>query len=212
MRRSPSVTPMGSDGKSDQPVFRHDASDLDNGFFIVRHDDPRRAELEAEYAASLRARLGDEVYEWVERSWALQESPRPLAGDEVAVLRAAVAPLLRDLERTGRALPDIREEAHDDRGEDAVCAWIQEPDSGGQGISVWLRYPPGEQLRELAEQLQDWAGDVQLGREPWPDCPDHPGSHVLSPDSRDESAVWLCPQSKRVIAAIGTLGAPGRAG
>src|SRR5215469_31988 len=204
MRRSPSVTPVGSDGKSDQPVFRHDASDLDNGFFIVRHDDPRRAELEAEYAASLRARLGDEVYEWVERSWALQESPRPLAGDEVA--------LLRDLERTGRALPDIREEAHDDRGEDAVCSWIQEPDSGGQGISVWLRYPPGEQLRELAEQLQDWAGDVQLGREPWPDCPDHPGSHVLSPDSRDESAVWLCPQSKRVIAAIGTLGAPGRAG
>jgi hypothetical protein len=206
---------MGSDGKSDQPVFRHGTLDLDDGggFFSVRHDDPRRAELEAEHAAVLRARLGDEVYERMERSRALHKSPRPLAEDEVAVLRAAVAPLLRDLESTGRALPDIREEAHEDRGGDAVCAWIQEPGSGwGQGISVWLIYPPAEQLCELAEQLQDWAGDVQLGREPWPDCRDHPGAHVLRPDTGDESAVWRCPHSKRVIAAIGALCGPGRAG
>jgi hypothetical protein len=89
-----------------------------------------------------------------------------------------------------------------------VCAWIQEPGSGwGQGIAVLLYCSPGDQLRVLAEQLQDWAGDVQVDprRRPWPDCPDHPGSHILMPDTRDEVAVWCCPQDGHVVAGIGML-------
>jgi hypothetical protein len=124
------------------------------------------------------------------------------------VLWAAVASLLRDMRATGQALPDIREEAHEDRGEDAVCAWIQEPGGGsGQGVAVLLFCSPGDRLRFLAEQLQDWAGDVQVdpGRRPWPGCPDHPGAHILRPDTHDEVAVWCCPQSGHVIAGIECL-------
>lgn len=123
------------------------------------------------------------------------------------MLRETIAPLLRDLEATRRALPEIREEAHEDYGENAVCAWIQDNGRRGQGIRVWLFCSPAERLRDLAEELQSWAGDVQVdpGRRPWPDCPDHPGSHNLSVATRDEVAVWRCPGSGRVIAAIGSL-------
>jgi hypothetical protein len=144
----------------------------------------------------------------MQRSRALWQSPRPLTDEEKAVLWEAVTPLLRDMEATGQTLPDIREEAHDDQGEDAVCAWIQEPDGRyGQGIAVWLNCSPAFQLYSLAEQMQSWAVDVQVdsGRRPWPDCPEHPGSHMLGPDIRDEVVVWCCPDSGHVIAAIGTL-------
>jgi hypothetical protein len=128
---------------------------------------------------------------------------------EKAVPWEAVTPLLRDMDATGQTLPDIREEAHKDHGEDAVCAWIQEAGGRyGQGITVWRTCSPAFQLYSLAEQMQDWAGDVQLdpGRRPWPDCPEHPGSHLLGADIRDEVAAWCCPDSGRVIASIGTLG------
>ena len=46
------------------------------------------------------------------------------------MLRAAAAPLPRDMEATGQGLSSTREEAHDDRGQDAVCAQLQRP--GGQ--------------------------------------------------------------------------------
>ena len=75
-------------------------------------------------------------------------SPRPLTGEERAVLREAIAPLLRDLEASRRALPQIREEAHEDYGENAVCAWIQDNGRCGQGIRVWLFCSPAERLRD----------------------------------------------------------------
>jgi len=55
------------------------------------------------------------------------------------VLRAAAAPLPRDMEATGQSLSSTREEAHDDRGQDAVCAQLQRPGGQyGQGISIAL--------------------------------------------------------------------------
>jgi hypothetical protein len=115
------------------------------------------------------------------------------------------------MEATGQSPPDIWEKAHDNRGEDAVCAWIQDPGGSGQGISVWLNCSPADQLCYLAEQMQSWAGDVQVdpGRRPWPSCPDHRGSHMLSPQTRDEVAVWCCPDSMDVIAGIGMLASRG---
>lgn len=201
---------MSSGTPSDQPSATWDHADPNNGggFLSFRHDDPGRGELEAQYAARIRAQFGDEAFERMERSRMLARRPRPLTDEESAVLWAAVAPLLRDMEATGQARPDIRAEAHEDPGEDAVCAWIQEPGNRyGQGITVLLFCSPGDQLRVLAEQLQDWAGDVQVdpGRRPWPDCPDHPGSHILMPDTRYEIAVWCCPQDEHVIAGIGML-------
>ncbi len=112
------------------------------------------------------------------------------------------------MQAAGQAWPDIREEAHEDRVGDAVCAWIQEPGNVyGQGIVVLLHCGAGDQLSHLAEQLQDWSVDVQVdpGRRPWPECPDHPGTHILRPDTRGEVAVWCCPKSGNVIAWIGLL-------
>ena len=73
--------------------------------------------------------------------------PRPLTDEEKAVLREAVGPLLPDVDATRQTLPDIREEAHHDRGEDAVCAWIPEPGGrDGQGIEVRLYCSPAPAL------------------------------------------------------------------
>jgi hypothetical protein len=173
----------------------------------IRSDDPDGAELKAQFSARLRARVGDEAFARIQRSLELSLSPRPLTNDERAVLRETIAPLLRDLEASRRALPEIREEAHEDYGENAVCAWIQDNGRCGQGIRVWLFSSPAERLRDLAEELQSWAGDVQVdpARRPWPDCPDHPGSHNLSAVTRYEVAVWRCPGSGSVIAEIGSL-------
>jgi hypothetical protein len=177
------------------------------GFLNLRRDDPNRAAAEAEYEARVRATLGDDAYERLERSRTLSRNPRPLTQPEKAVLRAAIGPLLRDMEATGQALPDVREETREDRGEDIVCAWIQEPGGYGQGIHVLGFCPPDEQVCGLAEQLQDWAADVQVdpGRRPWPECPDHPGSHILSPQTRAGTAVWCCPRDNHVVAEIGSL-------
>jgi hypothetical protein len=141
---------------SGQPNAGWDDSDTNNGggFITVRHDDAGRAELEALHAAHIRARFGDEAVHRMERSRALIRNPRPLTDEETAVLWGAVTPLLRDMEATGQAVPDIRPEAHEDRGDDAVCAWIQESgDRYGQGIAVLLFCSPGDRLCFLAEQL-----------------------------------------------------------
>ena len=156
--------------------------------------------------------MGDAAYERTrERSRALSLDPRPLSARQAAILWEAVAPLLRDMEATGQTVPDIRAEAHADRGAGILCAWIQNPDGTGRTISVLPPGERGEQLCDLAEQLQDWARDVQMGpeRRRWPDCPAHPGAHCwLDPEATGETAVWLCPQTTRVIAEVGELGSP----
>lgn len=182
------------------------------GFMILPHGDPRNAELEAQYWARVRARIGDQEADRMRRSMALGRNPRPLSVRQAAILWEAVAPLLRDMEATGQALPDIRAEAHADRGAGIVCAWIRDPGGTGQGISVLPPGQRGDQLYDLAEQLQAWASEVQAdqGRRPWPDCPAHPGAHRLEPETVGETAVWSCPQTLRVVAEIGALGSPVR--
>jgi hypothetical protein len=107
-------------------------------------------------------------------------------------------------------LPDIREEAHEDRGEDSVCAWIHQAGGGGQGISVELYCDESARLYFLAEQLESWKNDelIDAGLHPWPECPDHSAPCALTPDERDKVAVWCCPQTGRVIAEIGSLEQP----
>jgi len=140
------------------------------------------------------------------------QNPRPLGDTERAVLRRAVAPLLADLAASGMPLPDIREEAHEER-EASVCGWIQGPDGTGEGIWVLLGAPPAEQVAQLAEQFQNWAADLlhDAWRPPeWPACPQHPSApHGLNPQVRDDRAVWACWQSGQVIWPIGELAMPG---
>jgi hypothetical protein len=47
---------------------------------------------------------------------------------------------------------------------------------------------------------------------PWPDCPDHPGAHPLGPETREEVAVWYCPQTLQVVADVGALDSPRASG
>lgn len=125
----------------------------------------------------MREVLGDEGFARWRRSSELGASPRPLADIERAVLRRAVAPLLADLTASGMSLPDIREEAHEEREAPSVCGWIQDPGRTGEGISVLLDASPAEQVGQLAEQFQNLAADRlhDAGRPPeWPACPQHP--------------------------------------
>jgi hypothetical protein len=157
--------------------------------------------------------MGDATYErWRERSRVLSLNPRPLNARQAAILREAVGPLLRDMDATGQPLPDIRAEAHADRGAEVVCAWIRGPGGTGRSISVLPPGQRGDQLCDLAEQLQDWARSVQEdpARVPWPNCPAHPDDHRLEPESTGETAMWWCPLTTRVVAEIGALGSAPR--
>jgi hypothetical protein len=177
-------------------------------FINIRRDDPDGPEHLAQYEADLRASFGDDLIERIQRDRELSNSPRPLSDAEKAVLRQTLAPVLHDLAATGQTLPGIREEAHHDRGEDTVCAWIQKSGGRGQGIEVWLPYGGPDRVSSLAEQLQSWKNDelIDAGLRPWPPCPDHEDCFALWPQTRDDVAVWCCPRSSRVIAEIGRLG------
>jgi hypothetical protein len=181
----------------------HTACVDSNGGGFFRLDDPQAL-------AALRDRIGDEGLERIKSSIALHKYPRPLTDSERMVLRETAAPVLRDLHASSVIVPDIREEAHEDGGAKAVCAWIQGPDgTSGTGIWVWLASPPAERVVELAEQLQEWEVDelYEAGRPTnWPECPEHPNSHRLSPEVHGDAAVWSCPDSGHVICAIGTVG------
>jgi hypothetical protein len=193
---------------SDQPGGPHQANgDNEGSFFVYRRDD--RAAV-----AALREEMGEEAFARWQRRRELLVSPRPLTDMERAVLRQAVAPLLADLAASGMSVPDIRDEAHEER-EAAACGWIQGPGRTGAGIWVMLDSSPAEQVTELAEQLQNWAADQlhDAGRRPeWPGCPQHPSpAHRLEPQVRDGRAAWVCWESGQVIWPIGELEMPGGA-
>lgn len=137
----------------------------------------------------------------------LLANPRPLSEPEQAVLRQAVAPLLADLATSGLSLPDIRDEAHEERAAPSTCGWIEGPGRTGEGISVRLDSSAAEQVAQLAEQIQNWAAD-QLHdsghTSEWPACPRHRDApHRLQPEVRDGVAVWTCPQTGELIWPIG---------
>jgi hypothetical protein len=196
---------MSPGSSSDQPFPGGRLAGGGDGGGFFRGDD-------RDALAAIRGLMGDEAFERMRRSGELSRRPRPLTDAECGTLRETVAPLLRDLAASGMPLPDIREEAHEDRGDEAVCAWIQGPGITGEGIWVWLESSPAEQVAGLAEQLQDWVADLlhDASRSPgWPLCPGHPALHRLSPGVQEGFAVWACPQSGQVIWPIGALAIPG---
>ena len=163
--------------------------------------------------SALRGMVDAETFERVQRAQDLHRQPRPLTDPECEVVRETAAPLLRDLAASGLTPPEIRCEAHEDRGDEAVCAWIAGPGRAGAGIWIWLDSTPADQVADLAEQFQNWAADqlVDAGHSPeWPACPAHRAPHGLHPQSRDGAAVWVCSQGDQVICEIGALGALGK--
>jgi hypothetical protein len=166
------------------------------GFFRSRKD----------FDVSVRAQLGDAVADGIQRDLRLRDHPRQLSESEQAQLQAALTPILRDMRATGAVLPDILPEARFDRGEEFVCAWITDGDGMGCGIRICVTTPLASQVWDLAGQLVEWANDIQVGRRtPWPQCPDHAGTHPLWPDIEAGSAVWKCENSDRIVCRIGAL-------
>jgi hypothetical protein len=79
-------------------------------------------------------------------------------------------------------------------------------------MGVWFdrAESAAEQVARLADQVQEWEVEelAAQGRPAtWPQCPEHPSSHPLTPEvGPDETAVWRCPRSQRVAGRIGQLG------
>jgi hypothetical protein len=156
--------------------------------------------------ASIEQEAGAEAAEAVRRSMELTRNPRPLTDDAQRQLHANVAPVLRDIGAAGAIMPEIREEAHEDLGPDVVSAWIQGPDGTGAGLRVDMALPAADRLADIAEQFQEWEVEelATAGRSAtWPECPEHPNSHPLSPEVRDDAAVWVCPKNGRVEYPVG---------
>ncbi len=175
-------------------------SDANNGGGFFRSRD--------EGDAAIRAGFGDELADRVLRSMNLMRRPRRLTDGEEAVLQSALAPILRDIRATGAIMPVIVPEAHEDRGEGYVCAWITFGTRDGTGIWVPVAGPAANRVFWLAEQMVEWECEklADAGRSPaWPPCPDHPGQHPLRPDLKGDSALWKCPAREYVVSKIGAF-------
>jgi hypothetical protein len=185
-----------------------DGAPFHSEMIIIRKGDPEGEEKLRAFHERMRARIGDEAFARHMRTQDLMKHPRELTEVQKALLRDALAPVLRDLEVAGQVPPLIREESREDLGDDAICAWIEGPDRTGQGIRVWLNGSAGYQLYSLAEQVQEWTADQWAT---WPPCPVHlDADHRLEPDIRDDEAVWYCPNDGQTVAAVGSL--PSRRG
>ncbi|WP_327585512.1 hypothetical protein OHA25_59385 [Nonomuraea sp. NBC_00507] len=122
------------------------------------------------------------------------------------VLPATLQPVLRDLYATCRVRPTVR--FADVRSWEERFLWLHAPDGSGQGIRLHGDGDAASQTADFADQVQEWAVEAlwQEGLPAvWPHCPMHPDTHPLSAAVVQDSAVWLCPHTKKLIAAIGRL-------
>ncbi len=132
-----------------------------------------------------------------------------LTDHERDVLSPILNIVLRDMKASGAILPAIEDQTHEDLDEDFVGALVRSPDGvSAVGIRIQASSPEAEQLVDLAAQLQEWeVEELSAAGRPaaWPECPEHPNSHPLSPELRDGAGVWCCPRTGEVVSAIGTL-------
>ena len=82
------------------------------------------------------------------------------------------------------------------------------PDGFGTGVGVDVSLGRAQQLASVADQLQEAVVEDQWRRGEsavWPPCPGHPDSHLMQAVVALDQAVWTCPRTGRVVAAIGGL-------
>jgi hypothetical protein len=172
---------------------------------------------DARALAEMRVRLGDDVVDDLlssrERAW----HPQPLTESERDVIARATAPILHDLEASGAIVPEILYQTtgnYSRDGREGVTTDIAR--DGGHGGNVWIpteECSSAEQVSWAAEELQEWEIHElwEAGRPAtWPECPQHPSTHPLKPDTDGmDTAVWRCPSAQQVICAIGALGSDG---
>lgn len=117
----------------------------------------------------------------------------------------ALAPVLRDARSTG--VPEIKIEDSDWAKAPGYLAAMLWDRLNGCGISVQLALPPVQRIVSVADQVQEFIIESGWGwsRSNWPSCPHHPTTHPLTADLRDDTAVWICPVDKTVVAEIGEI-------
>jgi hypothetical protein len=162
--------------------------------------------------AAVANEVGAEAAEAARRSTELGRNPRPLTDAARSQLHNNLAPVLNDIRASGAIVPEIREEEQKDLGHDMVGAWLQGPDGvTGMSLRVNMALPTVDRLVDIADQFQEWEVEelAAAGRSAtWPECPEHPKSHPLSPQLRDGAAVWSCPRNGHVEYPIGGMATP----
>lgn len=127
-------------------------------------------------------------------------------------LARALETVLSDLRAESAPIPELRD---DDWGslprQETVV--LLAADGSAQGVSCLTDDAPAEQLRSVADQVQEWAHE-EMGRlevpVAWPRCLAHPQTHPLTAVVVDESAWWECPVDHRQVSLIGHLGVAAR--
>lgn len=119
-------------------------------------------------------------------------------------LTSALAPVLRDLRRSGIGGWRI-----DD------ADWIDDPEivsatfhigDSGTGFSFVRSDPECERVASVADGIHEVLAEELAFREQptnWPRCPHHPTTHPLRALVIDQTAVWWCPTNQAVVAPIG---------
>lgn len=132
-----------------------------------------------------------------------------------ADLARALQVVEHDLRIAGVPLPEVRDVPEQEWRHHAhqPCAMLLAVDGSGQGVSCLVNDAPVEQLRSVADQVQEWVHEelCRLERSvAWPRCPTHPLTHPLSAVVIDEAAWWVCPLDRRGVSPIGQLGVTAR--
>jgi hypothetical protein len=129
-------------------------------------------------------------------------------------LSEALALVLDDLVTSGAPVPDVRDRQWSNvPGQ--VTAMLHDVDGTAQGVSAMAAEPLPQRIASVAGQVQEWAVEAlwRAGRPAtWPECPEHPNSHPLTAEVRDNRAVWICPATGHVLNDIGRLHALGTSG
>ena len=121
-------------------------------------------------------------------------------------LARALRPVLRDLRSTGLAAPTIGD-VHwtDDAGLPSAYLWGRH--GNGRGVLTDRDEPEHEQVRMVADRVQEWVIEELWGRAPtnWPPCPQHPDTHPLTPAATRGLAEWVCPTDGTAVVPVGDL-------
>ena len=188
----------------------HEHNDDGRGFgFFIRKGSPDEASLLAE----LRVRWGDDVVDQLQSSRERARHPRSLTDGERLVVGRATAAVLHDLEASGAIVPEILyQSSGDNSGDGRAGVTTDIGRDGGHGGNVWIpteECSSAEQVWWAATALQEWEIHElwEEGRPAtWPECPQHPSTHPLEPDTDGtDTAVWRCPSTQQAICAIGAL-------
>ncbi|HEY3556684.1 MAG TPA: hypothetical protein VGL05_04455 [Kribbella sp.] len=122
-------------------------------------------------------------------------------------LHTALSLLVRDLRSTGGiSLRVLDEPAIEDPAYESV--WMLSDDDCRTGLLAPRDLPQPERVVHVADQVQDFVHE-ELGRlglpATWPECPEHPASHPLTPALPAGIPSWQCPKSSRTVSTIGNL-------